>query len=166
MATYEGKKALIVDDFPTARRLIKETLQEIGFECVEAADVDQALKLFDEEKVDLVIADTFMPEKNGMDLLKTLRENPENEELEIVLTMMEDHEELVSQGETLGMTGYVLKPFDVFSLSKSLNVIQGECLPFSPKMLTPPARSTSSGTQFPAAISGSIHSIHATDLAD
>ena len=55
MATYDGKKALIVDDFPTARRLIKETLQEIGFECVEAADVDQALKLFDEEKVDLVI---------------------------------------------------------------------------------------------------------------
>ena len=121
MATYDGKKALIVDDFPTARRLIKETLQEIGFECVEAADVDQALKLFDEEKVDLVIADTFMPEKNGMDLLKTLRENPENDELEIVLTMMEDHEELVSQGEALGMTGYVLKPFDVFSLSKSLD---------------------------------------------
>ncbi len=88
---------------------------------MEAADVDQALKLFDEEKVDLVIADTFMPEKNGMDLLKTLRENPENEELEIVLTMMEDHEELVSQGEALGMTGYVLKPFDVFSLSKSLD---------------------------------------------
>ena len=54
-----------------------------------------------------------------MDLLKTLRENPENEELEIVLTMMEDHEELVSQGEALGMTRYVLKPFDVFSLSKS-----------------------------------------------
>ena len=81
MATYDGKKALIVDDFPTARRLIKETLQEIGFECVEAADVDQALKLFDEEKVDLVIADTFMPEKNGMDLLKTLREDPENEDL-------------------------------------------------------------------------------------
>ena len=103
------------------KRLIKETLQEIGFECVEAADVDQALKLFDEEKVDFVIADTFMPEKNGMDLLKILRENPENEELEIVLTMMEDHEELVSQGEALGMTGYVLKPFDVFSLSKSLD---------------------------------------------
>ena len=38
MATYDGKKALIVDDFPTARRLIKETLQEIGFECIEAAD--------------------------------------------------------------------------------------------------------------------------------
>ncbi len=35
--------------------------------------------------------------------------------------MMEDHEELVSQGEALGMTGYVLKPFDVFSLSKSLD---------------------------------------------
>ena len=121
MATYEGKKALIVDDFPTARRLIKETLQEIGFECVEAEDVDQAIKLFDEEKVDFVIADTFMPEKNGMDLLKTLRENPDNEELEIVLTMMEDHEDLISQGEALGMTGYVLKPFDVFSLSKSLD---------------------------------------------
>ena len=121
MATYDGKKALIVDDFPTARRLIKETLQEIVFECVESANLYQALKLFDEEEVDLVIADTFMPEKNGMDLLKTLRENPENEELEIVLTMMEDHEELVSQGEALGMTGYVLKPFDVFSLSKSLD---------------------------------------------
>ena len=121
MATYDGKKALIVDDFPTARRLIKETLQEIGFECLEAADVDQALKLFNEEEVDFVIADTFMPEKNGFDLLRTLRENPENEELEIVLTMMEDHKELVSQGEELGMTGHILKPFDVFSLSKYLD---------------------------------------------
>ena len=121
MATYDGKKALIVDDFPTARRLIKETLQEIGFECLEAADVDQALKLFNEEEVDFVIADTFMPEKNGFDLLRTLRENPENEELDIVLTMMEDHEELVSKGKELGMTGYILKPFDVFSLSKYLD---------------------------------------------
>jgi len=121
MATYDGKKALIVDDFPTARRLIKETLQEIGFECLEAADVDQALKLFNEEEVDFVIADTFMPEKNGFDLLRALRENPENEELDIVLTMMEDHEELVSQGEELGMTGHILKPFDVFSLSKYLD---------------------------------------------
>ena len=114
MATYDGKKALIVDDFPTARRLIKETLQEIGFECLEAADVDHALKLFNEEEVDFVIADTFMPEKNGFDLLRTLRENPENEELDIVLTMMEDHEELVSQGEELGMTGHILKPFDTY----------------------------------------------------
>ena len=121
MATYDGKIALIVDDFPTARRLIKETLQEIGFECLEAADVDQALKLFNEEEVDFVIADTFMPEKNGFDLLRTLRENPENEELDIVLTMMEDHEELVSKGEELGMTGHILKPFDVFSLSKYLD---------------------------------------------
>ena len=121
MATYDGRIALIVDDFPTARRLIKETLQEIGFECLEAGDVDQALKLFNEEEVDFVIADTFMPEKNGFDLLRTLRENPENEELDIVLTMMEDHEDLVSQGEDLGMTGHILKPFDVFSLSKYLD---------------------------------------------
>ena len=121
MATYDGKKALIVDDFPTARRLIKETLQEIGFECLEASNIDQALKVFTEEQIDFVIADTFMPEKNGIDLLKTLRENPENEGLDIVLTMMEENEELLDQGKELGMTGHILKPFDVFSLSKALD---------------------------------------------
>ena len=68
MATYDGKKALIVDDFPTARRLIKETLQEIGFECVEAADVDQALKLFDEEKLQVTKWGTL---KTDFDTMET-----------------------------------------------------------------------------------------------
>ena len=113
---------LTLNKLKYSEKKLKDQIDEINnYSPPEKEKENNKIKLFDEEKVDLVIADTFMPEKNGMDLLKTLRENPENEELEIVLTMMEDHEELVSQGEALGMTGYVLKPFDVFSLSKSLD---------------------------------------------
>ena len=121
MATYDGKKALVVDDFPTARRMIKETLQEIGYECLEIGDVDQALQMIKDNSMDLIVADTFMPGKNGLDLLKEIRADPENNDLDVVLTMMEDHELLVAEGEAQGMSGYILKPFDVFSLSKTLD---------------------------------------------
>lgn len=123
MAQFDGKSVLIVDDFPTARRLIKETFQEIGFECIEAPNVDQAIQLLRENKVDLVLADAFMPEKNGLQLLSEIRDDTELSSMDVVLTMMEDHESIITEGEEKGMNGYIVKPFDVFSLSKVLDKV-------------------------------------------
>ena len=88
MATYDGKKALIVDDFPTARRHIKLNLEEIGFECTETYDVNIAFQYLIEKHIDVVLADSFMPGKNGFDLLTEIYNNPELNKIHVFLTMM------------------------------------------------------------------------------
>lgn len=123
MATHDGKTALVIDDFPSARRIIKLALEEIGFECLEAFDVDQALGILQNNNVDLVVADTFMPGKNGFDVLREMRDFPETSDIDVVLTMMEAHETLINEGEELGMSGYIVKPFDISTLSKALDRI-------------------------------------------
>ena len=119
MATYDGKIALVLDDFPTARRIIILALEEIGFECLDAFEVDQTMRILQSNKVDLVLADTFMPGKNGFDLLREIRDSPEISDIDVVLTMMEAHEKNINEGEELGMSGYVVKPIDVFGISKT-----------------------------------------------
>ena len=64
-----------------------------------------------------------MPEKNGMELLEDIRADDNLKDLPVVLTMIEPLEKLISKGEELGMNDYLVKPFDVFSLSKLLDKV-------------------------------------------
>ena len=73
MAQFKGKTALIVDDFPTARRFIRNTMEELEFTCIEAGSATQALDLLEYEIPDVILTDLNMPEKNGMELLRELR---------------------------------------------------------------------------------------------
>ena len=73
MAKFAKLICLIADDYSTARRLIKDSLQQIGFSCLEAENGNQALSLIQQSTLDLVIADVNMPEKNGLELLKDIR---------------------------------------------------------------------------------------------
>ena len=125
MAKYDNQICLIVDDYSTARRLIKDSLQQIGFSCLEAENGNQAIALIQQTALDLVIADIKMPEKNGLELLKYIRDDDNMKDLPVILTMIEPLEDLISDAEKLGMNDYLIKPFDVFTLSKTLdNVIK------------------------------------------
>ena len=125
MAKYDNHTCLIVDDYSTARRLIKDSLEKIGFSCYEAENGNQALAIIKQTSLDLVIADVMMPYKNGFELLKEIRANDNMKDLPVILTMLEPFDELISDGNKLGMNGYLVKPFDVFTLSKKLdNVIK------------------------------------------
>ena len=73
MAKYEDMTCLIADDFSTARRIIKNSLQELGFSCMEAENVEQALEIIEQTTINLLIADVHMPDKSGMDILEDLR---------------------------------------------------------------------------------------------
>ena len=64
-----------------------------------------------------------MPEKNGIELLKDIRADDNLKDLPVVLTMIEPLEELIYEGTELGMNAYLVKPFDVFSLSKVLDKV-------------------------------------------
>ena len=123
MNKYKNLTCLIVDDFSTTRQIIKNTINDLGFTSLEAENGVEALAIIQQLTLDLVIADTHMPEKNGMELLEDIRADDNLKDLPVVLTMIEPLEELISEGEELGMNDYLVKPFDVFSLSKLLDKV-------------------------------------------
>ena len=125
MTKFNNQICLIADDYSTARRLIKDSLQKIGFSCLEAENGNQALALIKQTRLNLVIADIQMPEKNGLELLKDIRVDNNLRDLPVILTMLEPFDDLITDGKTLRMNDYLIKPFDVFTLSKKLdNVIK------------------------------------------
>ena len=123
MNKYKNLTCLIADDFSTTRRIIKNSLNDLGFNCLEAENGVEALAIIQQLTLNLVIADTHMPEKNGMELLEDIRADDNLNDLPVVLTMIEPLEELIYKGEELGMNDYLVKPFDVFSLSKLLDKV-------------------------------------------
>ena len=132
MAKFDNQTCLIVDDYSTARRLINDSLQQLGFSCLEAENGNQAIALIKQSVLDLVIADVNMPEKNGLELLKDIRANDNMKDIPVFLTVLEPFEDLISDGKKLGMNDFLVKPFDVFTLSKKLdkviNTTEGESL--------------------------------------
>jgi len=123
MAQFDNQICLIVDDYSTARRLIKDSLLQMGFSCLEAENGNQAISLIQQSTLDLVIADANMPEKNGLVLLKDIRTDENMKDLPVVLTMLEPFQDLISEAKKLGMNDYLVKPFDVFTLSKTLDKV-------------------------------------------
>ena len=123
MAKFKNHTCLIVDDYSTARRLIKDSLQQMGFTCLEAENGNQAIALIKQKTLNLVIADVNMPVKNGLELLKDIRADDNMKDLPFVLTMLEPFEYLITDAKKLGMNDYLVKPFDVFTLSKTLDKV-------------------------------------------
>ena len=103
MKKFNNKISLIVDDYSTARRLIKDSLQQMGFTCLEAENGNQAIALIHQTTLDLVIADVNMPEKNGLELLKDIRADDNMKDLPVVLTMLEPFDDLISDAKLHGM---------------------------------------------------------------
>jgi two-component system chemotaxis response regulator CheY len=123
MGKYEKLTCLVVDDYSTARRIIKKNLKELGFSCLEAEDGEQALELILQKPLNLVLADVKMPNKNGLELLEDIRDDDNLKVMPVILTMIEPLEELISTGTELGMNDYLVKPFDVFTLAKVLDKV-------------------------------------------
>ena len=123
MAKYDNQICLIADDYNTARRLIKDSLEQMGFSCFEAENGNQAIAIIQQTTLDLVIADINMPVKNGIELLKDIRIDENMNDLPFVMTMLEPFENLISDAKKLGMNDYLIKPFDVFTLSKTLDKV-------------------------------------------
>ena len=123
MAKFNNHICLVVDDYSTSRRLIKDSLQQMGFTCLEAENGNQAIALIKQTTLNLVIADVNMPVKNGLELLKDIRADDNMKDLPVVLTMIEPFDDLISDGKKFGMNDYLVKPFDVFTLSKILDKV-------------------------------------------
>jgi two-component system chemotaxis response regulator CheY len=106
-------KALVVDDSKTIRMILRRMLKEVGFEVCEAANGKEALAVMDGEQdlVTLVLADWNMPEMNGLELLKRLRQRPELSSLKVVMVTTEAETGHMNSAMEAGANEYVMKPF-------------------------------------------------------
>ena len=123
MKKYKNKICLLVDDYNTARLLIKNSLSELGINCIEAENGDQAMSIILKKSLDFVISDFKMPKKNGLKLLEDIRNDDVLNNLPFILTLLEPYDEIISAANALKMNAYLIKPFDVFTLSKVLDKV-------------------------------------------
>ncbi|MGA8730253.1 MAG: response regulator [Terracidiphilus sp.] len=106
-------KALVVDDSRTIRTILAKTLREIGFEILEAANGREALEVIEAEKaeVSLILLDWDMPEMNGLELLKRLRQAPEFSSMVVVMVTAQTELDHIGEALDAGANEYVMKPF-------------------------------------------------------
>jgi len=105
--------------------ILAKTLKELGFEVHEAANGKEALEVIRAEgsAVTLVLADWNMPEMNGMDLLKQLRQNPQLSSLVVVMVTTETELEQMATALEAGANEYVMKPFTKDILVEKLQLV-------------------------------------------
>jgi two-component system chemotaxis response regulator CheY len=118
-------KALVVDDSRTIRIILRRILAEIGYEVCEAANGREALRVMDAEKdtVSLVLADWNMPEMNGLELVRELRQRPEFSKLKIVMVTTEAELGHMTSALQAGANEYVMKPFTKEILREKLEYV-------------------------------------------
>jgi two-component system chemotaxis response regulator CheY len=117
-------KVLIVDDFATMRRIIKNVLKQIGFSNIlEADDGTTALGVLKETKIDLIISDWNMPKMNGLDLLRKVRNENTTKNVPFVMVTAEAQKENVLQAVQAGVSNYIVKPFTADAVKEKLKQI-------------------------------------------
>ncbi len=117
-------KILVVDDFATMRKMLKNMLKELGYtEIAEAEDGNKALETLKKEKVDLVISDWNMPNMDGLSLLKAIRSDPELKDIAVLMVTAEAKKENVIEAVKAGVNNYVVKPFTKEVLKEKIDRI-------------------------------------------
>jgi len=119
-------KVLVVDDFATMRRIVKNVLKQIGFtQILEADDGTTALGVLKDNKIDLIISDWNMPQMSGLDLLKTVRKEDATREIPFVMVTAEAQKDNVLQAVQAGVSNYIVKPFTADAVREKLNQVFG-----------------------------------------
>ena len=117
-------KILIVDDFSTMRRIIKNLLRDLGFiNTQEADDGTTALPMLQNGNFDFVVTDWNMPGMQGIDLLKAIRADDKLKHLPVLMVTAESKREQIIQAAQAGVNGYVVKPFTAVTLEEKINKI-------------------------------------------
>ena len=117
-------KFLVVDDFPTMRRIMRNFLKDLGFANVhEAEDGIDALHKLQHEDFDFVMSDWNMPNMTGIELLRRIRSDARLSHLPVLMVTTEARREKVIEAAEAGASGYIIKPFTVGTLDAKLNKI-------------------------------------------
>ncbi|MCU7856107.1 MAG: chemotaxis response regulator CheY [Candidatus Thiodiazotropha sp. (ex Lucinoma borealis)] len=117
-------KILIVDDFSTMRRIIKNLLRDLGFNNTQEADDGlTALPMLQGGSFDFLVSDWNMPGMTGIDLLKAVRADEKLDSLPVLLVTAESKREQIIEAAQAGVNGYVVKPFTATTLEEKISKI-------------------------------------------
>lgn len=124
MATDKNMKILIVDDFSTMRRIMKNVLKQLNFvNIIEADDGSTALEALQREKIDLVVSDWNMPKITGLELIKVIRSDDALKHIPFLMVTAEAQQENIIEAVKSGVSNYIVKPFTAETLSQKINQI-------------------------------------------
>ena len=120
----KNTRILIVDDFSTMRRIVKNLLHDLGFtNTAEADDGKTAWPMLQSGNFDFVITDWNMPGMTGLDLLKSIRGDARLARLPVLMVTAEAQREQIIEAAKNGVNGYIIKPFTAITLKEKLDKI-------------------------------------------
>jgi two-component system chemotaxis response regulator CheY len=126
MGMDKNMKILVVDDFATMRRIIKNILKQLGFSNIdEADDGEPALAKLQAGGFDLIICDWNMPKMDGLTLLKTVRSDEQLKDTPFLMVTAEAQKENVIEAVKAKVSDYIVKPFTAEVLSEKLDRVFG-----------------------------------------
>ena len=117
-------KVLIVDDFATMRKVVRNLLKQVGYEdIVEAEDGVMALKALKSQKIDVIVSDWNMPNMTGLELLKAVRADAELAKTPFLMVTAEALQDNVVAAVKAGVNNYIVKPFTAEVLNEKIKKI-------------------------------------------
>ena len=120
----KNMRFLVVDDFSTMRRIVRNLLKELGFSNVEEAEDGQiALNKLKNGSFEFVVTDWNMPNMSGIELLKAIRADAALKHLPVMMITAEAKKENIIEAATAGASGYIVKPFTAATLAEKLQKI-------------------------------------------
>jgi len=124
MAVNTNMRVLIVDDFSTMRRIIKNILRQLGFNnIIEADDGTAAWEVLTKDQVDFIISDWNMPQMTGIELLRKVRASEEFGDLPFLMVTAEAQQENIIEAVQAKVSNYIVKPFTAETLVQKINKI-------------------------------------------
>jgi two-component system chemotaxis response regulator CheY len=124
MAVNTNMRVLIVDDFSTMRRIIKNILRQLGFNnIVEADDGTAAWEVLTKDQIDFIISDWNMPQMTGIELLRKVRASEEFGDLPFLMVTAEAQQENIIEAVQAKVSNYIVKPFTAETLGQKINKI-------------------------------------------
>jgi two-component system, chemotaxis family, chemotaxis protein CheY len=126
MAVDKSTPILVVDDYKTMVRIVRDLLQQLGFDNVDdASDGASALAKLHAKRFGLVISDWAMEPMSGLELLQAVRADPDLKTLPFIMITAENRKERVARAEEAGANGYIVKPFSAEALSERIVRVMG-----------------------------------------
>jgi two-component system chemotaxis response regulator CheY len=124
MAYDKNMRVLVVDDFSTMRRIIKNILRQLGFSnIIEADDGTTAWETLNQDKIDFIISDWNMPKMAGIELLRKVRGSEEFSDLPFLMVTAEAQQENIIEAVQAKVSNYIVKPFTAETLGQKIDKI-------------------------------------------
>ncbi|QGY41007.1 response regulator [Pseudodesulfovibrio cashew] len=124
MAYDTGMRVLVVDDFSTMRKIVKNILRQLGFNnIVEADDGSTAWEILNKDNIDFIVSDWNMPTMSGIDLLRKVRASEEYADIPFLMVTAEAQQENIIEAVQAKVSNYIVKPFTPETLGQKIEKI-------------------------------------------